>query len=65
MSTGKEDEKIGGIAATSIWALYLVGLLAVLFAVIAAIRLEFIGAGACLAAAALAYGLLLNGLIRR
>ena len=58
-------ENIGGIAATSMWSLYLVGLLSVLFSVIAVIRTDFTGAGVCLGAAALAHGMLLNGLLRR
>ncbi len=65
MKSENPTEKIGGIAATSMWALYLIGLLSVLFSVIAAVRVNFVGAGVCLAAAALAYGLLLNGLLRR
>jgi len=63
--TDEATEKIGGIAASATWILYLVGLLAVLFSILSAVRVDFVGAGACLAAAALSHGLLLNGLLRR
>ena len=59
------SEQIGGFAASAIWLLYTSGILALVLAVIAALRTDFVGAGVCLAAAALAHGLLLNGLIRR
>ena len=65
MTTENNNDNIGGIAASAIWILYFAGLLAVLLSILAAVRLDFVGAGACLAAAALALGLLLNGLIRR
>ena len=37
MTTDESKEKIGGFAATSIWVLYLVGLLAVLYSVLSAV----------------------------
>ena len=65
MNAENTKEKIGGIAASAMWFLYATGVLAVLISILAAVQVDFVGAGVCLAAAGVAHGLLLNALIRR
>ena len=65
MATEKTKEQLWGFAGSAIMILYAIGLMAVILAVISALKLDFVGAGACLVAAALAHGLLLHGLVRR
>ena len=65
MTNEKSAEKIGGIAASAVWLLFSGGLVAFALSIVSAILSDFVGAGVCLAGAALAHGLLLNALLRR
>lgn len=59
-----ESPPLSGLIGFALLGLCIVGLSAILLAVIAIGRNEYVGAGVLMIAAALSFGLLLNGVVR-
>lgn len=62
--TKNSPPPLSGLIGFAILALCIVGLLAVVLAFLAAGRNDYMGSGVLLVAAALSFGLLLNGVVR-